>query len=64
MKRGKVNAAEAAAIARIDDAYMRKIFQLRYMRGMTWAKIALTIGGGNTADGVRIAHSRFLKKRV
>lgn len=51
-------------IASVEDAQMRMIFQLRYVRGMSWQQVATRIGGGNTADGVRKAHDRYLKLSV
>ena len=47
----------------IDDSHIRMIFQLRYINGLCWQQIAYSIGGGNTAEGVRKAHNRFLKKQ-
>ena len=46
----------------IDDSQMRMIFSLRYINGLSWLQIALAIGGGNSADGVRKAHDRFMGK--
>ena len=47
-------------IAGVNDCLMRQILSLRYINGFSWAAVALHIGGGNTADGVRVAHDRFL----
>lgn len=49
-------------IATIEDSQMRQILSLRYVNGMSWTQVAFSIGGGNTADGVRMAHNRFLEK--
>lgn len=49
-------------IAKIDDSLIRQIITLRYVDGKSWTNIAMDIGGGNTPDSVRMAHSRFLKK--
>ena len=46
-------------IANIDDGRVRQIVQLRYMRGLTWQQVAVSLGG-NTADGVRMIHKRYL----
>jgi len=43
----------------IEDSYIRQILSLRYINGISWVRIAFTIGG-NTADSVRKAHDRFL----
>lgn len=50
-------------IEAIPDSYMRQILTLRYVSGMSWLQVAMRIGGGNTADSVRKAHDRFLKKQ-
>lgn len=47
-------------ISSVDDAQMRLILSLRYINGLSWVQVAVSIGGGNTADGVRKAHDRFL----
>ena len=48
-------------IDNIDDSLIRQIISLRYINGLTWDQVAATIGGGNTADSVRMMHDRFLK---
>ena len=49
-------------ILNIEDVYIRKICTLRYIYGVrNWSRIALEMGGGNTPDGVRKAHDRYLK---
>lgn len=47
-------------IASVDDSYIRQILRMRYIFGLSWTQVAHQIGGGNTADGVRMAHNRFL----
>lgn len=47
----------------IDDSYTRQIISLRYINGMNWRRIAFSVGGGNTEDGVRIACERYLAKQ-
>lgn len=49
-------------IETVEDSQMRMILALRYINGLSWRQIAFSIGGGNTEDGVRKAHDRFLKK--
>lgn len=48
-------------IAKIDDALTRRIFELRYIEQCSWGQIAMRIGGGNTQEGVRKRHTRYLK---
>ena len=47
-------------IEKIDDSLMRQIVSLRYINGYNWTQVAMHIGGGNTADSVRMVHNRFL----
>ena len=49
-------------IATVDDSLMRQILTLRFVEGMSWRKVARSIGGGNTEDSVKQACSRFLRK--
>lgn len=49
-------------IQSIEDSRMRQIMIYRYADGLEWGQIAKRIGGGNTADGIRMAHKRFLQK--
>lgn len=49
----------------IGDSLTRRIFEYRYTKGnkqLKWSAIAFRVGGGNTADGIRMAHNRFLEK--
>lgn len=48
----------------IDDVQMRMILSLRYVNGLSWQQVAYSVGGNNTADGVRKTHDRFLKLSV
>lgn len=48
-------------IAGVDDSLIRQILTLRYINGLEWRQVAETIGGGNTEDSVRMAHSRYLR---
>ena len=41
-------------IQSIDDSQMRQIMTLRYINGLSWRQVAMSIGGGNTEDGVRM----------
>ncbi|MFU0784286.1 RNA polymerase subunit sigma-24 [Clostridium sp.] len=49
-------------ISNIDDSLVRQIISLRYVNGLTWAQVAASIGGNNTADSVRKVAERFLKE--
>ena len=49
-------------IQSVEDSLMRQILFYRHVSGMGWTKVALSIGGNNTADGVRKMHDRFLKE--
>jgi hypothetical protein len=46
----------------VDDSVMRQILSLRHINGLSWGQIAFSLGGGNTPDGVRMAHKRFLEQ--
>ncbi|NYB72520.1 RNA polymerase subunit sigma-24 [Sedimentibacter hydroxybenzoicus DSM 7310] len=50
-------------IQSIDDSLTRQILSLRYINGLSWGQVAASIGGNNTADGVRMIAERFLSKR-
>jgi len=45
----------------IEDSQIRLILSLRYINGLSWQRIAFTIGG-NTADSVKKAAYRFVDK--
>ena len=45
----------------IDDSNIRLIISLRFVNGLSWQQVAMHIGGGNTADGVRKACERYIK---
>jgi hypothetical protein len=46
----------------VEDARLRAILSLRFINGLTWWQVAASIGGRNTASGVRMACERHLKK--
>ena len=48
-------------IADVPDSLIRQILTLRFVDGKNWAQVAMTIGGGNTEDGVRMACYRYLR---
>lgn len=50
----------------IEDSIVRRALIMRYIEGDShpkWDKIAIKIGGGNTADSIRKAVSRFIAKK-
>lgn len=49
-------------IAGIDDSMIRQIYTLRFISGLPWAQVAASLGGGNTADGVRMICKRYLRE--
>ncbi|MCC8063694.1 MAG: hypothetical protein LIO70_01250 [Clostridiales bacterium] len=49
-------------IADIDDSLTRMIFRLRFVNGLSWQQVAVSVGGGNTADGVRMRVKRYLER--
>lgn len=49
-------------IAETPDSLTRQIFQLRFISGLSWAQIALSVGGGNTDVGVRKRVYRYLER--
>lgn len=49
----------------VEDNIIRRALIMRYMEGSSppkWDKIALMIGGGNTADSIRMTVSRYIEK--
>ena len=61
-------AAEVEAFVKgIDDTVTRRIFELMYINGDRrpgWSRVAYLLGGGNTPEGMRKRHNRFLKKSL
>lgn len=49
-------------ITGITDPMMRSIIYYRHIKSMSWTEIAMQIGGGNTPDGIRMAHDRYLSR--
>lgn len=48
-------------IAHIPDSHIRRILNYRLVKGMQWEDIAIRMGGGNTADSVRMAYKRYIE---
>ena len=48
-------------LSRCED-YYGLLLRWHYAEGRTWTSIALTLGGGNTEDGVRMACHRFVRQ--
>ena len=46
----------------LDDSRIRLVLALRYINGLSWKQIALSIGGGNTEKGVQMIVKRFLEE--
>lgn len=49
-------------IAELPDSFTRLIFTYRFVNGLPWEQVAASIGGGNTADSVRMACNRYIKQ--
>ena len=47
----------------IEDSQLRMVLSLRYVNGLSWNQVALSIGGGNSVSGVRMMVDRFLEKK-
>ena len=46
----------------VEDSLTRQILSLRFVNGLSWNQVAMSIGGGNTADGARKKVTRYLKQ--
>lgn len=46
----------------IGDSLTRQIMVKRHVELKSWRRIAKDIGGGNTADGIRKMHDRYLRR--
>ena len=47
----------------IDDSLVRQIVFYRHVSCMGWTGVSLSVGGGNTADSVRMAYNRYMRKQ-
>lgn len=50
-------------IAQIQDSLTRQIFTLRFVKDFSWSKVAFIIGGGNSADSVRMHCQRYINSQ-
>ena len=48
-------------ISSIPDSLTRQIFLLRFVSGLSWLQVAMSIGGGNTEASVKMTCYRYLK---
>lgn len=49
-------------IANVEDPIVRMTLTYRYVNNYSWQKTAFKIGGGNTAQGLRMRLYRYFKK--
>lgn len=50
-------------IADIDDSLLRQIFTYRFVNGLPWFQVAESVGGKNSAEGVKKRVIRYLHKK-
>ena len=64
LKKAKVAEENIAEyVNTIDDSLERQIVFYRCIKCLSWIKVAHKIGGGNTADGVRMRFDRMFPKK-
>ena len=49
-------------IANVQDSLTRQIMALRFVNGMSWNQVAMSVGGGNTEGSVKMVCYRYLNK--
>ena len=49
-------------IAGIEDDYIKRLFFLRYVEGLSWKHVAAAAGGKKTVHSVRRACERYMQK--
>lgn len=52
-----------AFINSIEDPLVHLLAERRYIKGLSWNAVALSIGGNNTASGVRMNVKRYIEKK-
>lgn len=53
----------AAFIKQVEDPLIRAVLYGRYVKGLSWNRLADTMGGKNTPDNLRMLHNRFFRKQ-
>ena len=48
-------------ISNISDSFIRRIFRMRFIDGLSWNAIALKCGGNQAGNGIRMICKRFLE---
>lgn len=49
-------------ITQIDDSFMRRIINLRFIEKLSWGEVAKRMGGANNEDNIKKAFYRFMEK--
>lgn len=49
-------------ISQIDDSFMRRIINLRFIEKLSWGEVANRMGGANNEDNIKKAFYRFMEK--
>lgn len=49
-------------ITQIDDSFMRRIINLRFIEKLSWGEVATRMGGANNEDNIKKAFYRFMEK--
>ena len=49
-------------ISQIDDSFMRRIINLRFIEKLSWGEVADRMGGANNEDNIKKAFYRFMEK--
>ena len=49
-------------ITQIDDSFMRRIINLRFIEKLSWGEVAKRMGGANNEDNIKKAFYRFMEE--